>query len=322
MQRIIPKLRSLLSSKISPREYLNAVQRGNMMMINKYIAENANHTESALSVLNEDRMNAVQIAVVYNRKEVVKLLAEKHPRFAINFGGYFHGIYPLHYTTDRGDIDLVKLLLQFDKIDLHYSDNRGRTAYAIAVGKELHDIVRLFDEYDWQRITNLEDTLSESSESESLESDTSSLYSSYKSANNDAHKPQLNILQDKLDKSGYNGSIPPEIICPISQMIFDRPIKVSSGITYDHNNLLRYFDTKKSDVIRCPMTNKEIKRIELDKEIDSSAMLAVESFLQNVLPTKSPGKLRFFDCENNEILSVKDPGFHMPAACSSRLHKP
>ena len=98
----------------------DAIERGDLKDFERLVAAYANHPLGAVVL-----PNALRVAGIYSRVEMVKLLLERgvNPNTPSTAGGYT----PLMQAASSADLELVKLLLDAGA-NLNYEDQDGRTA--------------------------------------------------------------------------------------------------------------------------------------------------------------------------------------------------
>lgn len=90
--------------------------------------------------------------------------------------------------------------------------------------------------------------------------------------------PKL-TYQQRLDKVGSGIEIPLEFQCPISHDMMSDPITVSTGITYEREELRAYFNYANRDQIACPVTGYPLQRSELSNGANTNLKHLMEAFV-------------------------------------------
>ncbi len=81
----------------------------------------------------------------------------------------------------------------------------------------------------------------------------------------------------RLKKCGFKGTIPKDYCCPITCTIFQDPVTVNTGKTYEREELKRLMG--KREWCSCPVTRGKIYNDEIDNECDVNLLVEIEEFI-------------------------------------------
>ena len=132
-------------------------------------------------------------------------------------------------------------------------------------------------------------------------------------------------FQQRLEAAGFSGSIPEELRGKIFQdQIMNDPVTLSSGITFDREEMQQYFTSKHSRTLACPITRRTIGQHELTFQTNIFIKNRIEHFVtecealrataqERTTTTREPAenhleharlaRIRFFGALSSELAS-------------------
>jgi hypothetical protein len=88
-------------------------------------------------------------------------------------------------------------------------------------------------------------------------------------------------FSERLKKIGYRGTIPENLLCPLSNSIINDPVTFGLlNIAYDKNNLINRFALERNYKIECPRSKQIIRKIILSYHTNNEIYGQLESFVE------------------------------------------
>lgn len=144
-RKAIRKMQTALPINITASEFLDAARSGDIDRAKLYLRKNFSNLNKALLVTDKNGRNVIQIATLYNQKEILRLIFAVSPRLKINTFTHLNNCYSLIEAAEKGDAELVEILLKFSSADVNVVNNRGIHPYLAANSRGSREIIAMLD---------------------------------------------------------------------------------------------------------------------------------------------------------------------------------